>query len=517
MIDSLKQELHGKNKKKTADIYYLIGDQFFPANSDSALVYTEQALRRYREIGDQGDIYKCMGLLIGVYGETGMSDTSIEIGFEVLKWAEANEEYALYANTCLEIGNSFAILNNQHLAKVYYQKAINGKNDHARLAAYANLGLIYLNSNNPDSAYHYFYSARENYLKKDTSQPRILFNLAVLNSNLGSVEFLRNNYQEGIRLVRISMNIAKTLKSKTFIAGAFNKMGEGYAGLNMPDSAVFYFQKAIGLANSIGYLTISSDVYSQLSDLYEREGDLEKALVYFKKHYQLNDSLSRAEEETSLEKLNLKHQLWVKGKNIELLKSSNKNLWLTGVLIILTLVIVSLVVIEIINRRRQKLKNTNILVGFRVEKQRLKLDIARKKLIQTSEHIIEQNILIENMENELRQLKKSVDRDVIEKKLLDLHRKKILTDNDWIEYLHSFAELYPGFFAFINNLNGISEGDKRQLVFVKLGFNLKESSYLMGVSTEGIKRARQRLSKKLDLPNASQLKDFVENKNEVRP
>jgi DNA-binding NarL/FixJ family response regulator len=120
-------------------------------------------------------------------------------------------------------------------------------------------------------------------------------------------------------------------------------------------------------------------------------------------------------------------------------------------------------------------------------------------------------MLVENLEKELRQLKKSVERDTIEKKLVELHRKKILTNDDWIEYLHSFAELHPGFYTYIKHIKGISEGDQRQLVFIKLGFSLKEASYLMGISVEGVKRARQRLTKKLGLTDASRLKDFVES------
>jgi DNA-binding NarL/FixJ family response regulator len=47
------------------------------------------------------------------------------------------------------------------------------------------------------------------------------------------------------------------------------------------------------------------------------------------------------------------------------------------------------------------------------------------------------------------------------------------------------------------------------LIFLKLGFKQNEIAFLMGISSEGVKRARQRLSKKLGLESAAELSGFI--------
>ncbi len=510
-IDSLKQSLQGKINKEDAATYFWIGDYFNPMNTDSALFYSNKSLNLYRQLEDETGINRCYGLLASIYSELGLSDTAIRLDYKVLLWAENNNKPDMYAFTCLDLGNSYVALDNYQKAKEFYQKAISGTYEPASLAAMANIGLIYLDSNDPDSASYYFLNALAKYYDKDTTDLRVKYNIATLYSNLASAAFQNQKYRKGVDLLKKSLVTSKETGSNILIVGTNIKLGRGYDFLDKYDSAIHHFSIALKIADSTNLIAEKADVFKNLSDHYFKKGEFEKAYSKLSNYYKIKDSLQSVEYESSLAELEMKYELRTKTNKIELLKKINSNLWLSGILIIVIILSLSLIIIGIINRRRLAFKNAKILANLKAETLAIKHLKAETEIKTISQNIIGQNLLIEELETEIHKLTSSSARTDLEEKLFALHKKKILTDNDWIEYFHSFGELYPKFFAILKNLNNLSEGDKQQLIFVKLGFTQKEASYLLGISTEGVKRARQRLAKKLGLLDAGKLKDFVDN------
>ena len=81
-------------------------------------------------------------------------------------------------------------------------------------------------------------------------------------------------------------------------------------------------------------------------------------------------------------------------------------------------------------------------------------------------------------------------------------------DEDWVYYKTLFKDVYEIFYNKVMAIPNMTEGDKRQILLLKLGYTNKMSADVLGISTEGIKRARQRLAKKLDLKDAGKLEDY---------
>ena len=96
----------------------------------------------------------------------------------------------------------------------------------------------------------------------------------------------------------------------------------------------------------------------------------------------------------------------------------------------------------------------------------------------------------------------------LQKKQEKLQGMKILKDEDWVYYKTLFKELDAVFYDKMLLIPNLTEGDKRQVLLLKLGYTNKMSADVLGISTEGIKRARQRLAKKLDLKDAGKLEDY---------
>jgi DNA-binding NarL/FixJ family response regulator len=55
----------------------------------------------------------------------------------------------------------------------------------------------------------------------------------------------------------------------------------------------------------------------------------------------------------------------------------------------------------------------------------------------------------------------------------------------------------------------VTETDVRLLTLLKLGLNNREMSNMLGVTTEAIKKSRQRLRKKINLPEDQTLEEVV--------
>lgn len=133
---------------------------------------------------------------------------------------------------------------------------------------------------------------------------------------------------------------------------------------------------------------------------------------------------------------------------------------------------------------------------------KIQYDQALREFKKVKLSLHEKSAFIEELEEEIKKFNNNDDQQLIVNKIQLLRETRVLTDNDWEEYYRVFNEIHPSFFHNIKNNVDPSSGDRRQLIFLKLDLKQKECTHLMGVSSEGVKRARQRLSKKIGLHDA---------------
>ena len=117
-----------------------------------------------------------------------------------------------------------------------------------------------------------------------------------------------------------------------------------------------------------------------------------------------------------------------------------------------------------------------------------------------TENLRQKNLLIEEFKTEIDQLnKRSAGNDNAGQleKLLQAH---IMTDQNWSDFKKLFAKVYPGFFVNLSKqYPHLSATDTRLLALIKLGLNNAEMANMLGITVEGIKKAKQRLRKKIDI------------------
>ena len=508
-VELLKDSVPVYQGYQKAYALYRLGHYYFTSNNDSAMFYFENALKEYSKIDDEKGIINCYGMLANIFNDYGMYDTSIALNFKVIDWGKKHNDIRTFI-AYLGLGNTYKDIGQLDKAKTFYMKAIRGDYLPAKTAAFANMGLIYLNNDEFDSASYYFNGALQEYYTSDTSQRLNQFNIATILLNLASVAYGKGEYEKGIRLLFKSLDIARKIDSKRLLAKIFLNLGEGYYHLQQENVSLRYYLKAKKIADSLGANEIREEVFRTMSDYYHEQGDYEKAYFNLTEYHKIHDSLIIEGYKSSIAEMEVKYSVREKIARINTLKKKEQMIIGLFVSIVMGIILIGLIVILLLNRHRLKLKYARNQAEARSEMEKMKTKVAEEKLEKIITSLHEKSAFIEELEQEIEKLSINTEKENIEEKIRKLRKTRILTDDDWEEYYRVFNEIHPLFFSSIKNYRDLSVGDKRQLIFLKLGLTLKEIAFLMGISPEGVKRARQRLAKKIGLNDASELKEFIE-------
>ena len=118
--------------------------------------------------------------------------------------------------------------------------------------------------------------------------------------------------------------------------------------------------------------------------------------------------------------------------------------------------------------------------------------------------------IILDLQNEIKNIGKSDDLGKLDEKKEELRNLKILTEDDWVKFKSIFKDVYSEQTLKIDHLSpNLSEGDKRQLMLIKLGFSINQSAEILGVGYRAIQKARQRLAQKLNLKSSKDISNII--------
>jgi DNA-binding CsgD family transcriptional regulator len=83
-------------------------------------------------------------------------------------------------------------------------------------------------------------------------------------------------------------------------------------------------------------------------------------------------------------------------------------------------------------------------------------------------------------------------------------------EDSWKTFSRSFEEVHPGFYDRARQrYHDLTFNELRILALLKMNLSYKEIANILNVSAEGVKKARYRLRKKLDLASEDSLQQFA--------
>jgi DNA-binding CsgD family transcriptional regulator len=174
--------------------------------------------------------------------------------------------------------------------------------------------------------------------------------------------------------------------------------------------------------------------------------------------------------------------------------------------------LVAVILLLVINRFRTRQKYAMQNAALEKKLAAEKLETVKAELEQYTLRMKEKSALLEKFEAELENMKQSgqaMESDA-NHSLQELLQVSILTEDEWLHFRELFEKVHPGFLTRMRvKLPDLTPAETRLLVLTKLKLTNKEMGAMLGIGYDAIKKTRQRLRKKINLPEEGGLDELI--------
>lgn len=326
--------------------------------------------------------------------------------------------------------------------------------------------------------------------------------------NIGAVFIEQKKYDQALDYLFKSNEISVKRGSVNNQIITYNDIATAYLGKEDYPKAIENYSSAIKIADSIGSLDNLSDAYRERSQTYEKMGSYRLALSDHKQFQELKDSVFNTAKSRQIEELKTQYetekkeqQILLQEQEIGLLEQQAKIGNLQRILLggALALSLIGFYGI------RQKFKRNKL------EKEKVDAELAFKKKELTTHalHLAKKNEVLENIKLKARALQHEENsrgyKDLI--KVINFDQQD---DKSWENFTQYFEQVHKDFSKTVKaKYPDITKNELRLMALLKMNLSSKEIATILNISQDGIKKARYRLRKKLDLATEESLQDMV--------
>jgi len=326
--------------------------------------------------------------------------------------------------------------------------------------------------------------------------------VGIANGNIGSVYFMQKQYNKALPYIRTdytvslkyneTLNAAIALLRLAHISLETNQLKQ--AGTQIIDIDMLLRQQKTDV------LKYQTDLYKVEAIYYEQTGNLKQALALRKKYEVSKDSIVKQDNIAAVDRVSLQ---WEKDKHLIQLNQikADSQIASTQMTFIIGLLGLLLIASVIVYRNRiLTIKKDKEILLFQKSNVDEDLKNATTALIIYTKSLRNKNELIEHFRKKVEQLQANAHNEAEIEKLNNLVQTHIMTDETWNEFKKLFGKVHTKFFYNLSvKYPKISVTDTRLLSLIRLGLNNREMANMLGITVEGIKKAKQRLRKKMDL------------------
>ncbi len=401
-VDSLKIVLENTSEGAAKiDVLIQLSSEYRNQNPDSMKWYADQALSMTDGGTSSADIVKILNLIGIFHFRKASYDSAIyyfERGLPNAQLAGDSVQYAAFFNNiglCYTYLSEFDKAVDYHLQALAIREAIG---DSKISSTYNNLGIVYDRMNDLEKAEEYQLKALA--LKRKEGQTLALSNSLL---NLGIIKRKQEKFKDAITYYEQALTIAEEFGDKKKMANAYNNIGSAYVSLQNFRTAATYFDKSVvlkreiedlqglartlgelaeikahygdfasarslmleaeGIAAKIGAAEIEQLVYTNRADIEEMAGNYKSALAYEKKASAVwNEIISKEKNEriAELEVIfeNTRKEAEIKSlalqSKINEAETAQARAWLIATAISMSMVIITLGILFVMYRKKQK-------------------------------------------------------------------------------------------------------------------------------------------------------------------
>ncbi|WP_229719368.1 tetratricopeptide repeat protein [Winogradskyella schleiferi] len=482
-------------------------------NLDEAIAITKETLTLIEEHEEEGDLKtKFIGAqhnaLANRYIEKGQYRIALIEALKALKCFEKINHESRKADVIKQIGDIESGLENHDNSISYYKQAIEiyKRLDEKMYLAYAynSLGISYQNLKDYNKARTAFNKAISN---SETVEDKL--SLSNVMHNLAELEILNKNFAKAEELLLSAKSLAEEENLQLSLASAYDGLSKIDYHSNNLSAALNKNNQAITLTKESGALPHLQNLYKYRSEILETMNDYETANDYLKASHKLKDSLFSNKKTQQIEELKTiyetekkEQQIQIQKNEIELLnvrgKVNNLHRLLLGFGLLLAL-IASYAFYQ--KNKRNKLDK---------EKAEAELEYKTKELTTHALHLAKKNEVLNDIKQKAKVFKKETNADPGYQMLIQTINFDLQDDNNWENFSRYFEEVHKGFNSKAQEqFPKITSNDLRLMSLLKMNLSSKEIANILNISNDGIKKARYRLRKKLDLSTEDSLQEFI--------
>jgi signal transduction histidine kinase/Tfp pilus assembly protein PilF len=358
----LKKAILESNKKKVpeqqADLYLKVGTAYlFKGNSDSALLYINNALPIFETLKDSAMIIRVRNNLGIIYFNSEKYNKAIENFFVSLRFNELKKDSVFMSNDYNNIGSVLKSSGDFDGARYYFDKAMQiraSKNDSAGIGEiYLNLGNVFIEEKKFDLALDEFNKGL-NYISKNDNKSmylKFLNNKGICYGNLNQPEKELENY---LLVFSISNEIGKT----DGLSDIYLNIASCYYRLNNYDKAIDFYNIALEDAIKSNQLETQQTIYKSLLRCYVKTNEKELALITLDKFVSIHNSINKSQANQQIQELKITYETEKKEAQIksqqQLLNKEKREKILYISILALGLALLSILIFVIRNRNKHK-------------------------------------------------------------------------------------------------------------------------------------------------------------------
>ncbi|MGI9547476.1 MAG: tetratricopeptide repeat protein [Flavobacteriaceae bacterium] len=336
--------------------------------------------------------------------------------------------------------------------------------------------------------------------------------IAAILGNLGGVYIEQKEYDKALTNLFESNKIALKRGSVTNQIITYNDIATAYYGKKEYPKAIENYSEAIKLADSIQSLDVLSDAYEERARVYEEMGNHKSALEDQKNFQIVHDSVYNIAKSNQIEELKTRYetekkeqQIALQESEIALLEEKQRAATLQNILLILGILAISAVFGLTYYGLRQRMKRNRAVR----EKLDSELAFKKKELTTHALHLAKKNEVLESIKQKANELRLAENNNGY-KELIRTINFDQQDDKSWENFTQYFEQVHKDFAKTVKlRYPDITKNELRLMALLKMNLSSKEIATILNISQEGIKKARYRLRKKLDISSEESLQDMV--------
>lgn len=333
---------------------YAINPEKTKQNADEALSISKNLDFKKGE----GYSYRALALFWWIKGDY---DQAAEYGFKMLSIFESLQNIEGLAHSYSLLGLVHDEWSNFEKAKYYYQK---GAELNAQIQNKYNLGYSYNSLGGLHYKFYKYDSASMYYTLALQLREEIKDWEGVSQSynNLALLCMKRDKHDEAIDYYKKSLPISKKLNSRNRIAITERGLGELYTLKKEYKLAESHLSEALVIAKDMGNKKVLKEIYKRFTQLEEKRGNFQKALIYERQDRMYEDSLFDEQKAKQIAELETRYETEKKEQTILLLERDKKIQSLLRNILIAALIVTAIgaIVVYILQRYRER-KNREML------------------------------------------------------------------------------------------------------------------------------------------------------------